>query len=344
MRLQYSELIMFISELGFSLSVLSLHFVHLCALIRPTHPRSQKQVFSELEPYYAAHCEMYGGINECWKLVCLPMLRHWTLSSNWHQCHVHLSAHKILPKVHKVHKILWVHIKTIRALCVLCTFEIIVSFRSKSESSAHSVHKVHNVLREVMINGTGAYRDNHRLIEAAVNRTPPRVYLSHEGSAGRFVGSDMRCIDCSFFHFSLRDPVWHTSIPLFSKKWPFFPKPKTRKKKPLKTNPKPYTVYPRTKNIFWEKVVTFWKKSWFDVSSSLASETESDRNHLSGPNMVQIILEARSAGTVWARRDQDSMIFRAGALQKRGVHRVLYQWQPFLYWSWQGSVKIWRRD
>ncbi len=45
-------------------------------------------------------------------------------------------------------------------------------------------------------------------IEAAPVPTPPRVYLSHEGPAGRFVGSDMRCIECSFFHFSLRDPVW----------------------------------------------------------------------------------------------------------------------------------------
>jgi hypothetical protein len=45
-------------------------------------------------------------------------------------------------------------------------------------------------------------------IEAATVLMPPRDYLSHEGPAGRFVGSDVRCIDCSFFHFSLRDPVW----------------------------------------------------------------------------------------------------------------------------------------
>ena len=45
-------------------------------------------------------------------------------------------------------------------------------------------------------------------IEAAPLPTPPRVYLSHEGPAGRFVGPDVRCMDCSFLHFSLRDPVW----------------------------------------------------------------------------------------------------------------------------------------
>ena len=45
-------------------------------------------------------------------------------------------------------------------------------------------------------------------IEAATVLMPPRDYLSHEGPAGRFVGSDVRCIDCAFFHFSLRDPVW----------------------------------------------------------------------------------------------------------------------------------------
>ncbi len=55
--------------------------------------------------------------------------------------------------------------------------------------------------------GTGACCVN--TIEAAAIRTPPSVYLSHEGSGGRFVGPDMRCIDCSFFHFPLRDPVWH---------------------------------------------------------------------------------------------------------------------------------------
>ncbi len=73
----------FISEMGDSLSVHLLHFVHLCALIRLTHPRSQEQVFSELVPYYAAHCEMYGGMNERWKLACLPIC-------NTGQCHVHL--------------------------------------------------------------------------------------------------------------------------------------------------------------------------------------------------------------------------------------------------------------
>ena len=45
-------------------------------------------------------------------------------------------------------------------------------------------------------------------MEAAPVQTLPRVYLSHEGPAGRFVGSDVRGIDCSFFHFPLRDPVW----------------------------------------------------------------------------------------------------------------------------------------
>ena len=45
-------------------------------------------------------------------------------------------------------------------------------------------------------------------MEAAPLPTLPRVCLSHEGTAGSFLGSDVRCIDCSFFHFSLRDPVW----------------------------------------------------------------------------------------------------------------------------------------
>ena len=45
-------------------------------------------------------------------------------------------------------------------------------------------------------------------MEAAPVPTLPRVYLSHEGPAGSFLGSDVRCMDSSFFHFSLRDPVW----------------------------------------------------------------------------------------------------------------------------------------
>ncbi len=62
------------------------------------------------------------------------------------------------------------------------------------------------------------------IIEAAPIRTPPRVYLSHEGSEGRFVGSDKRCIDCPFFHFSLRDPVWcerknRTEITYLAQTW-----------------------------------------------------------------------------------------------------------------------------
>ena len=45
-------------------------------------------------------------------------------------------------------------------------------------------------------------------------------------------------------------PPLSTSIPLFSKKWPFFSKTSKPGKKPLKTTPKHYTLNPRTKNIF----------------------------------------------------------------------------------------------
>ena len=45
-------------------------------------------------------------------------------------------------------------------------------------------------------------------MEAAPVPTLPRVYLSHEGPAGSFLGSDVRCMDSPFFHFLLRDPDW----------------------------------------------------------------------------------------------------------------------------------------
>jgi hypothetical protein len=43
-----------------------------------------------------------------------------------------------------------------------------------------------------------------RTIKAMVIRTPPRVYqlyLSYEGTGGRFSGPDIQLIDCSYFHF-----------------------------------------------------------------------------------------------------------------------------------------------
>jgi hypothetical protein len=41
-------------------------------------------------------------------------------------------------------------------------------------------------------------------IEAGTVLMPPRDYLSHEGPAGRFVGSDVRCIDLIFSFFVAR--------------------------------------------------------------------------------------------------------------------------------------------
>ena len=104
-------------------------------------------------------------------------------------------------------------------------------------------------------------------IEAAPIRTPPRVYLSHEGSGGQFTGSDMRCMEGSFFHFSLRDPVWQ--------------------QRQIRTE------------------ITYMDQTW-----------------------RKIILEARSAGTVRARRDPGS-IFCAGALRKRGVQHGFFSGGSF---------------
>ncbi len=106
--------------------------------------------------------------------------------------------------------------------------------RSKSASSAQSVHKVHNVLREVMRNWTGAYRDNHQ-------------GCCHSDAA--------------------------TCLPI-----------SRRVSRPLC----------RVRHEVYRLLIF----SFFAARPCLASEAEADRNHLSGPNMAQIILEARSAGKV----------------------------------------------
>ena len=136
--------------------------------------------------------------------------------------------------------------------------------------TAHKVHKVHKVLWKIWDMGRV---HTVSTIEAAAIRTPPRVDQSHEGSGGRLVGPDMRCIDCSFLHFSLSDLVIPSGI-----------RGRIGQKSPIRPQ-----------------------------------------------RGAKIILEARSAGTVWARRvwrDPDS-IFCAEALRKRGLHHVLNQWQLF---------------
>ena len=146
-----------------------------------------------------------------------------------------------------------------------------VYLRTKSAKSAQKCNKC--TMYSVKLWETGRVH-TVTTIEAAPIRTPPRVYLSHEGSGGQFTGSDMRCMERSFFHFSLRDPVWQ--------------------QRQIRTE------------------ITYMDQTW-----------------------RKIILEARSAGTVRARRDPGS-IFCAGALRKRGVQHGLFRWQLFLYWNWQG--------
>ena len=77
------------------------------------------------------------------------------------------------------------------------------------EQKVYKVHRVHSWYTRHTISAhicTCLPREDilclaRRTIKAMVIRTPPRVYLSYEGTGGRFSGPDMQLIDCSYFHF-----------------------------------------------------------------------------------------------------------------------------------------------
>ena len=156
---------------------------------------------------------MYGGINEIRKFACLPVLRQWKLKSAQHFLFWPLKCTLFSEKVHKVHtvqKVQKVHLCTSEHFCVVC-FSLKYywwPFVLKVQK-VYKVHRVHSWYTRHTISAhicTCLPREDilclaRRTIKAMVIRTPPRVYLSYEGTGGRFSGPDMHLIDCSYFHF-----------------------------------------------------------------------------------------------------------------------------------------------
>ncbi len=160
----------------------------------------------------------------------------------------------------------------------MCT-EVYTTFQKRAHS-AQSAHSAQTCTCQQNVHFCALLSilcECHEKRDGCIPRPPSRQLRFRRGqpisrrACRPLCRSDARCIDCSFFHFSLRDPVWQQR-------------------------------QSRTENSYLDQT---WRK---------------------------IILEACSGDSVRCRvrRDPDSIIC-AGVLQKRGVQRDYFLWQPFLY-------------
>ena len=138
--------------------------------------------------------------SESWKV-------HSTFCSDLWSAHFFLKKYTKCIKCIKCKKM---HLCTSEHFCVVCfswkhywwTFVLKVQ-------KVYKVHRVHRWYTRHTISAhlcTCLPREDilclaRRTIKVMVIRTPPRVYLSYEGTGGRFSGPDMHLIDCSYFHF-----------------------------------------------------------------------------------------------------------------------------------------------